>query len=84
MEELHVQLRRAREQRGLSIEALAQVAGVHRTLVASLEAGQFAALPAGLYGRHAVRACARAVGLDEHQAVTTAAPLLPAPASIFW
>lgn len=76
-EDVHGQLRRAREARGLTIDAVARVSGVRRAILASIDAGDYPSLPTGLYGRHAVRAYARAVGLDPEATVAAASPLLP-------
>lgn len=57
-------MRQSRERKGLSIAALAEKAGLREPLVHVIERGAFDELPTGLYGRSAVRAYAKAVGLN--------------------
>jgi transcriptional regulator with XRE-family HTH domain len=57
-------LRLARERRGWSLAALAIRTGVREQSLDAIERGSFDELPAGLYGRAAVRGYAAAVGLD--------------------
>ena len=45
----------------------------------AIERGSFDSLPSGLYGRHAVRAYASAVGIDPGRALEEVAALLPQP-----
>ena len=60
----HERMRQARERKGFSIATLADKAGLRIPLVDAIERGAFCELPSGLYGRSAVRAYAKAVGLD--------------------
>jgi transcriptional regulator with XRE-family HTH domain len=60
----HERMRQARERKGLSVIALADSAGLRTPVVDAIERGAFSELPSGLYGRSAVRAYAKAVGLD--------------------
>jgi transcriptional regulator with XRE-family HTH domain len=77
--ETHEQLRQARERRGLSLNALHDRTGVREPVLAALERGAWEELPAGLYGRHAVRAYARTVGLDADSILESVARMLPEP-----
>jgi transcriptional regulator with XRE-family HTH domain len=62
--EMHERMRQARERKGLSLSDLQEKACVRAQVLALIEMGSFADLPSGLYGRHAVRAYAKAVGLN--------------------
>ena len=77
--ETHEQLRQARERRGITLEALQGRTGVRMPVLLALERGTYDALPAGLYGRHAVRAYARTVGLDADAILASVGRLLPEP-----
>jgi cytoskeletal protein RodZ len=57
-------LRSARERRGLTIQQIANETKIPRRLLESLEHGDLAAVPAGMYQRAEIRAYAKAVGLD--------------------
>ncbi|HEY7499471.1 MAG TPA: helix-turn-helix domain-containing protein [Vicinamibacterales bacterium] len=67
--QLHVRLRQAREQRGLSLAAIAHERGVRESNLVLIEQDAFEQLPTGLYGRTAVRAYAAAVGLCADDAI---------------
>jgi transcriptional regulator with XRE-family HTH domain len=75
----HEQLRQARERRGITLEALQNRTGVRVQVLQALERGAYDALPTGLYGRHAVRAYARTVGLDGDAVLGSIARLIPEP-----
>lgn len=62
--EAHELMRQGREGKGLSRAELAARIGIREPIVERIEAGAFHDLPAGLYGRFAVRAYAKFVGLD--------------------
>lgn len=62
-------LRRAREERQLTLEHIAQVTKIPVRHLTALERDEFKALPDGLYRRAEVRAYADAVGLDRNVAV---------------
>jgi transcriptional regulator with XRE-family HTH domain len=62
--ELHQQMRQGRERKGLSRAELAEQIGVREHVVERIEEGAFQDLPAGLYGRFAVRAYAKYLGMD--------------------
>jgi transcriptional regulator with XRE-family HTH domain len=62
-------LRDARVARGLSLEDLAASLRIRRAHLAALEAGRVGDLPAQVYAVGFVRAYARALGLDEEEAV---------------
>lgn len=63
-------LRRAREQRGLTIQQIARQTKIPWRHLEALEHGDLTAVPGGLYRRAEVRAFADAVGLDQRQALT--------------
>ena len=58
-------LRKAREQLGLSIEAISDATKVSSKHIRSLEAGQFGELPGGVFRRGFVRSYVGALGLEE-------------------
>ena len=63
-------LRRARERRGLTIQQIAKETRLPQRHLEALERDNFALMPAGFYQRAEIRAYARAVGLDEHLALS--------------
>jgi transcriptional regulator with XRE-family HTH domain len=75
----HERLKLAREARGWSVTELSRRSGISPRAVALIEAGQFAELPAGLYGRASIRGYASAVGLDPDDLLESLRPLLPLP-----
>jgi len=79
MELVQQQLKRAREDRGMSLAALEDKVGVKMQVLALIEKGAFGELPAGLYGRHAIRAYATAVGLDADDVLERVGAALPEP-----
>ena len=70
------QLGRIREQRGLTLTALQNKIGVRLQVLSAIERGAFGELPTGLYGRHAVRVYANAIGLNADELLDEVAPLL--------
>jgi hypothetical protein len=70
------QLGKIREQRGLTLPALHDKVGVRLPVLEAIERGAFGELPTGLYGRHAVRAYATAIGLDADELLVEVTPLL--------
>lgn len=72
-------LRRAREEQGLDIDALAKRTRLRVHLLEAVEQGRWADLPRGVYARAVVRAYAEAVGEDPNRVITEVAPLLPEP-----
>jgi hypothetical protein len=67
--QLHERLRLARLQRGLSLTTIAHEKGVREQNLVLIEQGAFEDLPTGLYGRHAIRSYAAAVGLSPDEAL---------------
>lgn len=59
------ELRRAREARGLDLEAICATTKVPLRHIRNLEAGEFAELPGGVFRRGFVRSYLGAVGLEE-------------------
>jgi transcriptional regulator with XRE-family HTH domain len=80
MDETSIQerLRRARAATGLDLRVLASRIGVRAEHLRAIEAGRFADLPPGIYGRSAVRRFAAACGLDPVEALAACEALLPA------
>jgi cytoskeletal protein RodZ len=78
-------LRKHRDRRGLAIARVAELTKVSASLLRSLENGDCARWPGGIYSRGFVRAYANAVGLDPENAValfTECYPeFAPAPAT---
>lgn len=72
-------LRRAREEHGLDIDALAKQTRLRVHLLEAVEQGRWADLPRGVYARAVVRAYAEAVGEDPNRVITDVAPFLPEP-----
>jgi cytoskeletal protein RodZ len=62
-------LRAARERRGLTLQQLAQATKIPPRHLDAIEHGDLTAVPAGLYRRAEVRAYAKAVGLDQNEAI---------------
>jgi transcriptional regulator with XRE-family HTH domain len=63
-------LRRAREERGLTLQQIVQVTKIPLRHLNALERDEFSVLPSGMYRRAEVRAYADAVGLDRNVALT--------------
>jgi cytoskeleton protein RodZ len=59
------ELRRAREQRGVAVEAICEATKVPAKHVRALEAGELRELPGGVFRRGLVRSYLGVVGLDE-------------------
>ena len=72
-----LQLRRARESRGLTLGDIAHRTGTRAALLEFIDRGDVQALPSGLYGRAAVRSYARVVGLDPDEVLADLAGMLP-------
>ncbi len=62
--------RQQREQRGISLDAIANTTKISTRMLRALEEERFDQLPGGIFNRGFVRAYARHVGLDEEQALT--------------
>jgi transcriptional regulator with XRE-family HTH domain len=76
---IHERLRQAREARGIGVDALAGAIGVRARWLEHIEAGEFGALPPGVYARSAIRAFASAMAIDPDEAVSEVAHLLMQP-----
>lgn len=59
-------LRLERERQNLSLEDLSAQTKINSRLLAALEAGDYSALPGGVFRKGIVRACLAALALDEH------------------
>jgi transcriptional regulator with XRE-family HTH domain len=62
--EFGASLRRERERRGISLDAIAETTKVSASVLAGLERGDLSRWPSGIFRRAFVRAYATAVGLD--------------------
>ena len=62
--------------RGQSLDALAPQLGVRRENLVAIEEGRFSDLPAGIYGRAAVKAFASACGFDPAEVLAACEPFL--------
>lgn len=62
-------LRRIREQRGISLEQLAEATNVDVELWAAMERNDFSRWPSGIFARAFVREYARAIGLDPESTI---------------
>lgn len=69
MGEFGVQLKRAREQRGISLRQIATATKISMGALEALERDDFSRLPGGIFSRAFVRAYAIEVGLDPDQMV---------------
>ena len=70
-------LRRERERRGISLEAIVTRTNVSLELWEGFESGDFSRWPAGRYARAFVRDYAKAVGLDPDEVVDDFCRLFP-------
>ena len=59
------ELRRAREERGITVETICQTTKVSAKHIRALEAGELGELPGGVFRRGFVRSYLRVLGLDE-------------------
>jgi cytoskeleton protein RodZ len=66
---LGTQLKRAREQRGVGLDEIAQTTKIGTRFLRALETDQYDQLPGGIFNKGFIRAYARAVGMDEDQAI---------------
>ncbi len=69
MDSLGNNLRRTREERGISLEEISQKTKISTRLLQAIENEQFDRLPGGLISRSFVRQYARELGVDENMAV---------------
>lgn len=63
-------LRKQREQRGITLEAISSTTKISMRMLRALEEQNFEQLPGGVFNKGFVRAYARQVGLDEDQAIS--------------
>ena len=73
---VHERLRQARLSRGEELAEIARRIGVREGLLLMIEAGRFAELPRGIYGRAAIRTYAAALALPADEIVALCEPLL--------
>ena len=62
-------VRRQRERRGVTLEAIAESTKVSKSLFAALERGDCSRWPGGVYSRAYIRAYAEAIGMDPVEAL---------------
>ncbi len=74
------ELRRARERRGLTLDAIAEQTKVSASHFSGLERGDLSRWPSGIFRRAFVRSYALAVGLDPEESVAEFGRLFPDPA----
>ena len=67
--EFGLALRRERERRGISLEAVAESTKIGHALLAGLERGDLSRWPSGIYRRAFIRAYAEAIGLGPDETV---------------
>jgi transcriptional regulator with XRE-family HTH domain len=72
-----LELRRARERKGLTLEQVSERTKVSVAHFAGLERGDISRWPAGIFGRAFVRGYAGAVGLDPEELVAAFAQMYP-------
>lgn len=70
MEAFGEKLRRQREQRGITLEAISNTTKISTRMLRALEEENFEQLPGGVFNKGFIRAYARQVGLDEEEAIT--------------
>ena len=63
-------LRKQREQRGISLDAISAITKISPRMLRAIEDEHFDQLPGGVFNKGFVRAYARQVGLDEDEAVS--------------
>jgi cytoskeleton protein RodZ len=66
---LGAQLKKAREQRGVGLDEIAQTTKIGTRFLRALEGDHYEQLPGGIFNKGFIRAYARAVGLDEETAI---------------
>jgi cytoskeletal protein RodZ len=70
-------LKRARLEKGISIEELQETTKIRRRYIEAIEQGQFEALPGSFYARAFVKNLAEVLGLDPHQVLSQFESELP-------
>jgi hypothetical protein len=63
-------LRRQREQRGISLDAISTTTKISPRMLRAIEGEHFDQLPGGVFNKGFVRAYARQIGLDEEEAIS--------------
>jgi cytoskeletal protein RodZ len=69
MPSLGEELRRAREERGVSLRQISDATHIGVRFLQAIEADNYAILPGGIFNRSFVRSYARYIGIDEEQAL---------------
>lgn len=78
---LGVLLRRAREQRGLTLEGISNQTKIPRRHLAAMEQGNLTAIPGGFYRRAQIRTYADVVGVDRNLALARLERALTEPSA---
>ncbi|HNC42861.1 MAG TPA: helix-turn-helix domain-containing protein, partial [Acidobacteriota bacterium] len=69
MASLGYELKQAREAKGVTLTQLAENTRIGIRFLQAIESDDFKSLPGGLFNRSFIKAYARAVGIDEDEAV---------------
>jgi transcriptional regulator with XRE-family HTH domain len=72
-------LRRERERRGITLDAIAETTKIKRSLLQALERGDLSQWPLGIFRRAFIRAYARAIGVPAEPLVAEFVRLFPEP-----
>ncbi|MCQ6557849.1 helix-turn-helix domain-containing protein [Paenibacillus mendelii] len=80
MSDLGALLRKAREQRGLSLEDIQDLTKIRKRYLEAIEEGNYAVLPGSFYVRAFVKNYAENVGLDAEEVLRLYQKEIPAPA----
>ncbi|HUK91520.1 MAG TPA: helix-turn-helix domain-containing protein [Blastocatellia bacterium] len=70
MPTLGEELKRRREERGITLSEIAESTRIGTRFLKAIEEGNFSTLPGGIFTRSFIRAYAKKVGLDEDEAIT--------------
>jgi transcriptional regulator with XRE-family HTH domain len=70
MPTLGEELKRLREERGITLSDIAESTRIGTRFLKAIEEGNFSTLPGGIFTRSFIRAYAKKVGMDEDEAVT--------------
>jgi cytoskeleton protein RodZ len=70
MPTLGEELKRRREEQGITLSEIAESTRIGTRFLKSIEEGNFSTLPGGIFTRSFIRAYAKKVGMDEDEAIT--------------
>ncbi|MEK3882207.1 RodZ domain-containing protein [Paenibacillus sp. PL2-23] len=80
MSDLGALLRKAREQRGLSLDEIQELTKIRKRYLEAIESGDYSVLPGSFYVRAFVKNYSEAVGLDPEEVLRLYQHEVPAPA----